>query len=68
MASKNFPREVKRLLNLASQQGFEWKDTRHGVVVYGKDGTSTAWLNRNPGGSGLKNMKADLKRLGVKID
>lgn len=62
------PKDVATLLGKARKQGFEYREDKHGVTVYAREGDATAWLSRNAGGRGIANMKADLRRIGVKID
>lgn len=59
-------REAERMARICRDQGFRVKETRNGYVVYGKDGTSTAGWHTSPSDHRwLKNLRADLRRLGV---
>lgn len=67
--SRATQRRAEALARTCEQQGFRVKRTRHGYVAYSKDrnGGSVGWHTTPSDSRAVKNLIADLRRIGVEV-
>lgn len=66
--ANSLSRQIKGFIKAAEAQGFRTKETRKGVMIYGKDGQTSVLLHLTPSDTrGVKNAAAMLRKIGVEI-